>query len=99
MAVVEHPGMEQPMLLIRFPGGWQLSVEFTGVAPEDNQPRLGAWLELHAGNPEAVLRAALDAGFQRVEIQVIRITSWPRPARSCDRVCELNVSAGRLGSQ
>jgi hypothetical protein len=73
MAIGEHPGIEQPMFPVMFPGGWHLSIEFTGVAPEDDQPWLGVWLELRTGNPEAVLRAALDAGFQRVEIQALCI--------------------------
>jgi hypothetical protein len=68
VATVEHPGIEQPMLLVRFPGGGHLSIEFTDDAPDDVTPlRLGAWLELRADNPEAVLRAALDAGLQQVE--------------------------------
>ncbi len=67
VTTVEHPGMEQPMLLVRFPGGGHLSIEFTDDAPDDDQPRLGAWLELRADDPAAVLRAALDAGLTRVQ--------------------------------
>jgi hypothetical protein len=67
VATLEHPGIERPMLLVRFPGGGHLSIEFTDDAPDDDRPRLGAWLELRADDPEAVLRAALDAGLQRVE--------------------------------
>ena len=63
---VDYPGIERPMLLISFPGGGHLSVEFTDAAPDDEQPRLGAWLELRAGEPAAVLRAALDAGLTQV---------------------------------
>src|SRR5262252_6737246 len=33
VATVEHPGIEQPMLLVRFPGGGNLSIEFTDAAP------------------------------------------------------------------
>jgi len=64
---IEHPGMEQPMLLVSFPGGGHLSVEFTDEAPDDDQPRLGAWLELRADDPAAVLRAALEAGLRQVQ--------------------------------
>jgi len=64
---LEHPGMEQPMLLVRFPGGGNLSIEFTEDAPDDDQPRLGAWLELRADDPAAVLRTAVDAGLTRIE--------------------------------
>ncbi len=63
---VDYPGIEQPMLLVSFPGGGHLSVEFTDAAPDDEQPRLGAWLELRAGEPAAVLRAALNAGLTQV---------------------------------
>src|SRR5437762_10741099 len=64
---VELPGIDQPMLIVSFPGGGHLSIEFTGDAPDDDQPRLGAWLELRAGNPAAVLQAALEAGLTEVD--------------------------------
>jgi hypothetical protein len=59
---VEFPGIDQPMLVVSFPGGGHLSVEFTDGAPDDEQPRLGAWLELRADDP-----AALDAGLTEVK--------------------------------
>src|SRR5215467_7134811 len=64
---VERPGIDQPMLIVGFPGGGHLSIEFTDDAPDDEQPRLGAWLELRAENPAAVLQAALDAGLTEVK--------------------------------
>jgi len=33
--------------------GGNLSIEFTGDAPDDDQPRLGAWRELRAADPAA----------------------------------------------
>jgi hypothetical protein len=48
-------------------GGGHLSIEFTDDAPDDEQPRLGAWLELRADDPGAVLQAALDAGLTEVK--------------------------------
>lgn len=63
---VEHPGIDQPMLIVSFPGGGHLSIEFTDEAPDDEHPRLGAWLELRADDPAAVLQTALDAGLTRV---------------------------------
>jgi hypothetical protein len=36
-------------------------------APDDEQPRLGAWLELRADDPAAVLQAALEAGLTEVK--------------------------------
>jgi hypothetical protein len=62
----ELPGIDQPMLIVSFPGGGHLSVEFTDDAPDSEQPQLGAWLELRAGNPADLLQAALDAGLTQV---------------------------------
>jgi hypothetical protein len=66
VATVEYPGIAEPMLVVRFPDGGSLSIEFTDQAPDDDQPRLGAWLELRAEDPAAVMRAALDAGLPQV---------------------------------
>lgn len=63
VATVEHPGIAEPMLVVRFPDGGSLSIEFTDQAPDDEQPRLGAWLELRAVDPAALMRAALDVGI------------------------------------
>jgi hypothetical protein len=64
---VEFPGIGQPMLVVSFPGGGHLSIEFTDEAPDDEQPRLGAWLELRAEDPAAVLQAALEVGLTEVK--------------------------------
>ena len=64
---VEFPGIGQPMLVVSFPGGGHLSIEFRDDAPDDDQPRLGAWLELRADDPAAVLQAALGAGLTEVK--------------------------------
>lgn len=64
---VELPGIDQPMLVVSFPGGGHLSIEFIDEAPDDPVPRLGAWLELRADDPAAVLQRAVDAGLARVE--------------------------------
>ena len=64
---VELPGFDEPMLIVSFPRGGHLSIEFTDDAPDDDQPRLGAWLELRADDPAAVHRDALDAGLGPVE--------------------------------
>lgn len=64
--LLEHPGIAEPMLLVTFPGGGHLSVEFTDEAPDDDEPRLGAWLELRASDPAAMFRVALDAGLVEV---------------------------------
>ncbi len=67
VTAVEHPGIDQPMLLVRFPGGGHLSIEFTDDAPDDDHPRLGAWLELRTEDPAALMHAALDAGLTQVK--------------------------------
>jgi hypothetical protein len=67
VASVPQSGMAEPMLLVRFPDGGYLSIEFIEQAPDADAPRLGAWLELRADNPEALLRAALEAGLTQVQ--------------------------------
>lgn len=55
VSAVDHPGMPELMLVVSFPGGGHLSIEFTGDAPDDDQLRLGAWLELRAASAVEVL--------------------------------------------
>src|ERR1051326_1491888 len=38
---VEHPAMPESMLVVDFPGGGHLSIEFVEDAPDDDRPRLG----------------------------------------------------------
>jgi hypothetical protein len=64
---IEHPALAEPMLLVAFPGGGHLSIEFTDAAPDDAQPRYGAWLELQTDDPAAVMRSALAAGLTEVK--------------------------------
>jgi hypothetical protein len=63
---VQHPALREPMLLVDFPGGGHLSIEFTPDAPDDDEPRLGAWLELRAEDPAELMRSALEAGLRQV---------------------------------
>jgi hypothetical protein len=49
------------MLVVDFPSGGHLSIKFVEEAPDADRPRLGAWLELRATDPAAVLRAAVEA--------------------------------------
>jgi hypothetical protein len=67
VATVTYPGIAEPMLVVRFPDGGSLSIEFTDQAPDDDHPRLRAWLELRAEDPAAVMRAALGAGLPEVK--------------------------------
>jgi hypothetical protein len=65
--IVQFPGIDRPMLVVSFPGGGHISIEFVDEAPDDERPRLDAWLELRADDPAAVLRTAVEAGLVRVE--------------------------------
>ena len=62
----EFPGIDQPVLVVGFPGGGHLSIEFTREAPDGEQPRPGAWPEPRADDPAAVLQAAPGAGLTEV---------------------------------
>ena len=59
---VEWPGIDQPMLIVGFPGGGHLSIEFADDAPDDEQPRLGAWLELRADRAAGRARRGPHSG-------------------------------------
>ena len=67
VASVEHPGMTEPMLVIRFPQGGALSIEFTPDAADSEEPRLAAWLELRSVEPEAVMERLISAGVRQVQ--------------------------------
>lgn len=51
---------------MRFPAGGSLSIEFSEEAPDDDDPRLGAWLEIRSEEPAALLRTALQVGLNEV---------------------------------
>lgn len=67
VATVDHPGMDEPMLVVRFPGGGALSIEFTELADDSEEPRPAAWLELRADDPAGLMRRVLDAGVRDVK--------------------------------
>ena len=67
VATVDHPGMEAPMLVVRFPGGGALSIELTEQADDSEEPRLAAWLELRADDPSGLMRRVVDAGVREVK--------------------------------
>jgi hypothetical protein len=50
-----------------FPGGGNLSIEFIEDAPDADSRRLGAWVELRAEHPDALMQAALNAGLPQVQ--------------------------------
>ncbi len=60
------PGISEPMLAWRFPGGGALSVEFTDEALNERQARRGAWLEIWSDDPAALKKKILEAGLAEV---------------------------------
>jgi hypothetical protein len=60
------PGFAESMLIVGFTGG-NLSIEFTDEAPDSDQPRLGAWLELRAADPAALMQRAVSAGLKEIK--------------------------------
>jgi hypothetical protein len=84
------------MIVVSFPGG-HLRIEFTYDAPDDEQPRLVAWLELRADDPAAVLQAGLDAGLPRSSIRDLLLlhNSWLPGVHH--RLNELNAAGGGEG--
>jgi hypothetical protein len=63
---LKAPGLAEPILAWRFPGGGALSVEFTDAALDEEQAGRGAWLELWAAEPEALKKTILEAGLKQV---------------------------------
>jgi hypothetical protein len=60
------PGLAEPILAFRFPGGGSFSVEFTEDALDEQRVRRGAWLEIWSDDPAALKRKILDAGLPQV---------------------------------
>lgn len=65
-AAFNAPGASEPILAFRFPHGGSLSVEFTDDAPDDEQARRGAWLEIATADAVNLQRAVRDAGLPQV---------------------------------
>jgi hypothetical protein len=66
-ASLNAPGLLQPILAFRFPGGGSLSVEFTDDALDEQAARRGAWLEIWSADPSALRQKILDAGLSQVK--------------------------------
>ena len=60
------PGLSEPILAWKFPGGGSLSVEFTEDALDEPQARRGTWLEIWSGDPATLRKTILDAGLTQV---------------------------------
>jgi hypothetical protein len=60
------PGLTEPILAFKFPGGGSLSAEFTEDALDERQMRLGAWVEIWSDDPAGLKKKVLDAGLLQV---------------------------------
>jgi hypothetical protein len=60
------PSLSEPILAFQFPGGGSVSFEFTEDAPDEQQARRGAWLELQADDPEALKQNVHTAGLSQL---------------------------------
>jgi hypothetical protein len=65
-ASLNAPGLAEPILAFRFPGGGSLSVEFTPDALDEQSARRGAWLEIRSSDPAALQEKVLKAGLAQV---------------------------------
>ena len=67
VAAVEYTGIAEPILVVRFPDGGSLSIEFTDQAPDHDTPGSGHGSSCAPGIPPPVMRDALDAGLPEVK--------------------------------
>ncbi|MDR3700701.1 MAG: twin-arginine translocation signal domain-containing protein [Candidatus Sulfopaludibacter sp.] len=91
------PGLAEPILAFRFPGGGSLSIEFTLDALDEAQVRRGAWLEIRAANPPALKKKILDAGLPEVRYPATTTFYFAAPGGQVFGVAGArNPSAGEL---
>lgn len=64
---LDNPGQADPILAFRFPNGGSLSFEFTEDAPDEQQARRGAWLEVKANDPSALKERIRKAGLPQLK--------------------------------
>jgi hypothetical protein len=66
-ATFAAPGIAEPIVAFRFPGGGSISIEFTDDALDEHDARRGAWLEIQTDDPVGLEKQILDAGLEKVE--------------------------------
>jgi hypothetical protein len=94
------PGLAQPILAFRFPGGGSFSVEFAEDALDEQRARRGAWLEIWSNDPAALKRKILDAGLQQVTYPATNTFYFAAPGgQVLGVVSGRNPSAGELRSK
>lgn len=96
-ASLDAPGLAQPILAFRFPGGGSLSVEFTEDALDEQAARKGAWLEIWSADPGALRQKLLDAGLPQVNYAPTNTFYFAAPGgQVLGIVSGRNPSAGEL---
>jgi hypothetical protein len=66
------------MLVVDFPGGGHLSIEFVPEAPDADRPRLGAWLELREGRSCCAAEVVRETNrLLGAHEQITGYTVWP----------------------
>jgi hypothetical protein len=91
------PGMAEPILAFRFPGGGSFSVEFTEDALDEQRARRGAWLEIWSSDPAALKRKILEAGLPQVTYPATNTFYFAAPGgQVLGVVAGGNPSAGEL---
>ena len=96
-ASLNAPGLAEPILAFRFPGGGSFSVEFTETALDEQHARRGAWLEIWSDDPEALKRKILDAGLPQVSYPATNTFYFAAPGgQVLGIVSGRNPSAGEL---
>jgi hypothetical protein len=94
------PGLAEPILAFRFPGGGSFSVEFTEEALDGQRVRRGAWLEIWCNDPAALKRRILDAGLPQVVYPATNTFYFAAPGGQVIGVVSgRNPSGGELRSK
>ena len=78
-AILNAPGLSEPMLAFKFPNGGSLSVEVTEDALEEQLVRRGAWLEIWSNDPAALKKKVLDAGLPQVHYEATNTFYFAAP--------------------
>lgn len=77
--ILEAPGVAEPIVAFRFPGGGSLSVEFTDDALDEQCARKGAWLEIWSSDPDALKQKILKAGLPQVNYAATKTFYFAAP--------------------
>jgi len=91
------PGLREPILAFRFPGGGSLSIEFTEEALDEQHLRRGAWLEIRSNDPSGLKEKILGAGFSQVTYPATNTFYFAAPGGQVFGIVPArNPSAGEL---